>query len=234
MKAESFGITFAYTALLLITTLGVAFVFKSAVSQSTMRNKLFPIIFLILVWIVDSILSLKGVFFDTIKSTPPVFFPAVLATILLAVYFALRYEPLTHFKEENMKYAVALQTFRLPLELIFVWALHLGMIPQQMTFEGLNYDVLVGLTAPFIAYFGYHKRVLPKWALVAWNVGGLILLANIVTVAILSAPTNFQVFTNEPHNTIVLEFPYIFIPFFLVPLALFGHLFALRKLLAKY
>jgi hypothetical protein len=233
MKEESFGITFAYTALLLITALGVAFVFKNAVTQSTMRNKLFPIIFLILVWIVDSILSLNGIFLDTIKNTPPFFFPAVLVTLLFAVYFAFKYPPLTHFSGENMKYVVALQTFRLPLELIFVWALHLGMMPKQMTFEGLNYDVLVGLIAPFIAYFGYHKKILSKWMLIGWNVAGLILLANIVTVAILSAPTNFQVFTNEPHNTIVLQFPYIFIPFFLVPLALFGHLFALRKLLEK-
>ncbi len=233
MNTATFGITFAYTALLLITALGVVFVFKNAVSQSTIRNKLFPIIFLILIWFVDSILSLSGVFLNTLKSTPPVFFPAVLATVLLAVYFAVKYEPLKGFKDENMKFAVALQTFRLPLELIFVWAFHLGMMPRQMTFEGLNFDVLVGLTAPFIAYFGYHKEVLPKWALVGWNVAGLVLLANIVTVAILSAPTNFQVFTNEPHNTIVLKFPYIFIPFFLVPLALFGHLFALRKLLKK-
>ncbi|MDL5051220.1 hypothetical protein QQ054_35040 [Oscillatoria amoena NRMC-F 0135] len=233
MNTESFGITFALTALLLITALGVAFVFKSAVSQSTMRNKLFPIIFLILVWIVDSILSLKGVFLDTIKSTPPVFFPAVIVMLSLAVYFALKYEPLTLFKKENLKYAVALQTFRFPLELIFVWAFHLGLMPKQMTFEGLNFEVLVGLTAPLVAYFGYHKQVLPKWVLVGWNFAGLLLLANIVTVAILSAPTNFQVFTNEPHNTIVFKFPYIFIPFFLVPLALFGHLFALRKLLAK-
>eukprot|EP01035_Chromulina_nebulosa_P032386 gene32386-43270_t len=216
MNTESFGITFALTALLLITALGVAFVFKSAV-----------------IWIVDSILSLKGVFLDTIKSTPPVFFPAVIVMLSLAVYFALKYKPLTHFKEENMKYAVALQTFRFPLELIFVWAFHLGLMPKQMTFEGLNFDVLVGLTAPLVAYFGYHKQVLPKWVLVGWNFAGLLLLANIVTVAILSAPTNFQVFTNEPHNTIVFKFPYIFIPFFLVPLALFGHLFALRKLLAK-
>src|SRR5262249_58571242 len=46
---------------------------------------------------------------------------------------------------------VALQMFRVGVELAF-WRLHLeGVAPVQVTFEGRNFDVLVGLTAPVVA-----------------------------------------------------------------------------------
>jgi hypothetical protein len=46
---------------------------------------------------------------------------------------------------------VALQTFRVGVELAF-WRLHAeGLAPVQVTFEGRNFDALVGLTAPVVA-----------------------------------------------------------------------------------
>lgn len=226
-------LNFTYIALLLITALAIPVVFRKTVKNSSAKRKYIAPILLLGVWVVLSVVASKGIFLDTIKNIPPAFVPAVFTTAAFAVYFALYYKPLHEFADSNMKYAVAIQTFRLPLELIFVWLLAHNLMPVQMTFEGRNFDVLVGLTAPFIAYFGYHKTILPKWALIAWNFVGLGLLINIVTVAILSAPVSFQVFTNLPHNTIVFKPPYHFIPFFLVPLALFGHLFALKRLLKK-
>lgn len=226
-------VNFWYILLLITTTTAIIRVFRTTVKASTAKRKYVPIIGLLLLWTVLTLLTLQGVFLDTIKNTPPAFMPAVLAANLFAVYFALYYKPLQELNPQKMKFVVALQTFRLPLELIFVWLLTLNLLPIQMTFEGRNFDVLVGLTAPLIAYFGYHKNILPRWLLIGWNFIGLALLANIVIIAILSAPTNFQVFTNLPHNTLVLQAPYHFIPFFLVPLALFGHLYALKRLFAK-
>jgi hypothetical protein len=233
METIPLNFTLTFLALVAATLFALVAVFKKTVAGSSAKNKYLPLALAGVLWLAYSLLAAKGLFLDSIKNTPPAFMPAVISTALLAAYFALAYKPLQQFNEEGMKYAVAIQTFRLPLELLFAWALALGAMPQQMTFEGRNFDVLVGITAPFVAYFGYVKPVLPKWFLIAWNFAGLALLVNIVTIAILSAPTNFQVFTNEPHNTIVLTFPYTFIPFFFVPLALFGHLFALKRLFVK-
>lgn len=231
MKTVPLSVNLAYSALFVVTLLAVIFVFRKTVLSSSKKRKYVPILILIVLLVVQTILAIQGFFLDTIKNIPPGFLPFVVSANLLFIYFALLYKPIQEINAERMKWVVALQTFRLPLELIFVWLLALGLLPIQMTFEGRNFDVLVGLTAPFIAYFGYHKKVLPKWSLIAWNVIGLVLLINIVIVAILSAPSNFQVFTNLPHNTMVLLAPYHLIPFFFVPLALFGHLFALKKLL---
>ena len=122
-----------------------------------------------------------------------------------------------------------LQFFRFVVE-IFLWMLFVGeLLPIQMTFEGWNFDVVSGITAPVVAYFFKDN----KKVMVAWNILCLGLLINIVTIAILSMPTPFQVFMNEPPNTVVANFPIVLLPAFLVPLAYMLHFFSLRKLLMK-
>jgi hypothetical protein len=57
-----------------------------------------------------------------------------------------------------------------------------------------------------------------------------VLLANIVLVAILSTPNPFRVFTEGPPNLLPSTFPYVWLPSFLVQLALLGHLMLFRRL----
>lgn len=123
---------------------------------------------------------------------------------------------------------IAPQVFRVGVELL-LWQLYReGAIPEQMTFEGRNWDVLVGLTAPLVA--GALARGWGGWALaLGWNVAGLLILANIVVVAILSTPLPFRVFLNEPANTIIAEVPYVWLPALLVPVAYLLHLLSLRQ-----
>jgi len=124
---------------------------------------------------------------------------------------------------------VAFQVFRVPLE----WLLHRlfseGVIPVQMTYAGLNFDVISGITAGVIALLLRSGRRSPRLVL-AWNILGLLLLANIVTVAVLSTPVPFRLFTNEPANLLPSTFPYIWLPTFLVQMALLGHVVVFRAL----
>jgi hypothetical protein len=96
----------------------------------------------------------------------------------------------------------------------------------------LNYDVLTGLTAPFIALYLARNPGRKKTVGVVWNILGLLLLLNIVTIALLSAPSPFRIFMNEPANTIVAYWPFIWLPGFVVPVAFLLHVFSLKQLLA--
>jgi hypothetical protein len=129
----------------------------------------------------------------------------------------------------NLKAITELQVFRVFVEII-LWLLFIqNRLPIQMTFEGLNFDILAGITSLLAARWLLRSR---SW-MIAWNILGLALLINIVTIAILSMPTSLRVFDNEPANTIVTQFPFIFLPTFLVPLAYILHFLSLRKLLMK-
>lgn len=126
---------------------------------------------------------------------------------------------------------VGFQAFRIPVEVV-LWLLFLsGRVPLQMTFEGRNLDILSGIGA-LILFLVFRGRSIPRSLLWLWNIAGLALLINIVTVAVLSTPLPFRVFHNEPANTIVTRFPFIWLPAVLVQAALFGHLLVFRRLLS--
>ena len=102
-----------------------------------------------------------------------------------------------------------------------------------MTFEGRNFDILSGLTAPIVYFFGFIKKQLNKTILLLWNFICLGLLINIVFIAVLSAPFPFQKFAFDQPNIAVLYFPFTWLPACVVPLVLLSHLATIRQLLKK-
>jgi len=155
---------------------------------------------------------------------PLVGVPLITTIILL---FTSEMETLLGFL--SLRALTQLQVFRVFVE-VLLWLLFIqNLLPEQMTFEGRNWDILSGITALLAARFLLTSK---HWMAV-WNILGLVLLINIVTIAILSMPTPIQVFNTEPANTIVTQFPFVFLPTFLVPLAYILHLMSLRKLLIK-
>ena len=126
---------------------------------------------------------------------------------------------------------VAFQFFRLPVEIFLHGMYEAGQVPVQMTYAGLNFDIFSGLTAPAMAWLIWRGKM-RRIGLWGWNIFGLVLLANIVTIAILSMPTEFRIFMNEPTNTFVAHIPYVWLPTVLVQTALLGHLLLFRWLWA--
>lgn len=124
---------------------------------------------------------------------------------------------------------VGFHAFRLPLEIILHQLGNENAIPPQMTYHGMNFDVVTGVTAIAVALWA-AMGTLPRVVLLLWNLLGLGLLLNIVTVAILSTPVPFRVFMNEPANTIIATAPFIWLPTVLVQFAWAGHLLIFRRL----
>jgi hypothetical protein len=125
---------------------------------------------------------------------------------------------------------VTLQAFRIAVE----WLLHRfyveGLVPVQMTYAGRNFDIVSGATGLVLGLWLLAGRSAPHGVLLAWNLLSLGLLINIVTVAVLSTPVPFRQFLEGPPNLLPSTFPYVWLPSFLVQLALGSHLLVFRKL----
>lgn len=132
-----------------------------------------------------------------------------------------------------LAWLIGFQAFRVPVELMLDLLYHAGAAPVQMSFEGRNFDIISGLTALPVAWLAARGR-LPEWGLQLWNLLSLGLLLNIVVIAILSMPLPVRLFFNEPANTIVTTWPFVWLPVFLVQAALFGHLLIFRRLLRAH
>ncbi|MFZ5891834.1 MAG: hypothetical protein ACOY0T_12330 [Myxococcota bacterium] len=128
---------------------------------------------------------------------------------------------------------VALQAFRFPLELLLVYGFHAeGKAPVQMTIQGQNFDIVSGISAIVLAGMLVLRgeRQVSRALIWVWNALGTALLLNIVVLSVLSMPGPLRYFQNEPANTFVFRWPYIWVPLFFVIVAAFGHALVFRKL----
>jgi hypothetical protein len=124
---------------------------------------------------------------------------------------------------------VGVQGFRFPLELMLHRAYNEGLMPIQMSFSGFNFDILTGLSAILVALVLVWKpRSLTLVRI--WNTTGIVLLANIVTIALLSAPSPFRAFHNEPANVWIAETPWVWLPTVYVFAAITGHILVYRRI----
>jgi hypothetical protein len=123
---------------------------------------------------------------------------------------------------------VGIQGFRLPLELAMHAMYERGVMPVQMSYSGRNFDIVTGGTALVVAWLVFAGRGGRRLVL-GWNVLGLLLLVNIVTVAILSTP-RFRYFGDDRLNVWVTYPPFVWLPAVMVLAALAGHLVVFRAM----
>jgi len=131
----------------------------------------------------------------------------------------------------NLKTLTLLHTIRIPVELVLFLLFTQKAIPEVMTFEGRNFDILAGITAPIIYYLAFVKNKIGPKGLLLWNILSLGLLINIILHALLSLELPFQQFGLEQPNRAILYFPYVWLPTILVPIVFFSHCATIQRLL---
>lgn len=219
-----------------LTTITTLLLFVNAIknaSQEETRKKANVIALGLIGWlIIQAVLSLQNVYNTNTYSLPPKIIllgilPAFLAILLLFTtkkgkqfIASLPLKNLTH-----------LNIVRVPVEVVLFWLFINKTIPELMTFEGRNFDILAGITAPIIAYLGFRKTSVNRPLLLIWNFVCLGLLINIVLNALFSAPTPVQKFAFDQPNIAILYFPFSWLPTFIVPIVLLGHLISIKQLL---
>ena len=159
---------------------------------------------------------------------PPPFAWLVLA--ILALGFTIAFSPLGRRLATGLPLwvLIASQSFRLPLELAMHGMYERGVMPEQMSYSGYNFDIVTGTSAIVVAILVKTGVGGTRLAAV-WNIVGLALLVNIVTIAIASTPA-FAAFGPDRLNVWVMDPPFVWLPAVMVLAALAGHLLVFRAL----
>lgn len=179
------------------------------------------------VWLaVTGLLGGTALLHDFSRTPPrlPLLFGLSFAVIYFASYFP---GPQALIEKPGLAWLIGLQVFRVAVEIFLFLGHRAGFVPVQMTMEGRNFDVVTGLSAMPMAWL-VAKKLAPRWLVHAWNTMGLALLLNVVVIAVLSMPTPLRRFHNEPANTFVTYFPYVWLPLYLVQVAWMSHLLIFR------
>jgi hypothetical protein len=208
---------------MLVTGLSIWFFYRAANSSRL-------VLFILCGWIlIQGLIACSG-FYTLTDTFPPRFILLVAPPILTILLLFLLPKGKAFIDRLDLKTLTLLQSVRLPVELVLYWLFLYKQIPELMTFKGRNYDVLTGLSAPLILYYGFDGIAVKQKLVLFWNLISLGLLLNIVINGLFSAPFPFQQFGFEQPNVAVLHFPFIWLPCTVVPLALLAHLAALRQL----
>jgi hypothetical protein len=191
------------------------------------------VLMVVLLWLViQAGVGVSG-FYTKTQSMPPRFMVALGIPLLAIIILFSTRRGRAFLDTWNIKWLTWLHVVRLPVELVLYWLFLQKKVPQLMTFEGVNFDILSGITAPIIAFVGFKDGKPRKTLLLIWNFICLGLLLNIVIQAVLSAPLPFQQLAFDQPNVAVLYFPYVWLPAFVVPAVLLSHLVTIRKLTLK-
>ena len=200
---------------------------------SRRRKIVFVTTLVIFTWmIILAVLSANGFFADFSK-LPPRPALAILLPLPVVLLVAFSKKGTRFLQSVPRHWLVLMQSFRIVVEILLWFAFITGKLPGQMTFEGQNFDVITGILALPVGYLLSKGKSYSSKLGIIYNVIGMLFLLNILVVAVLSMPTTFRYFMNEPSNTLVAQFPFILLPGVLVPLAYSLHIFSLRQLLSK-
>jgi len=185
-------------------------------------------------WLLITALLSVGGYYSNFKYLPPrVFLFGLFPPLLLAIILCFSKSFINILRQVPAAWLIKVQSFRIVMELMLFLAFLGDLFPFQMTFYGFNMDIIAGITALFAGRVFFRKGRIFKPEVVIWNVFGVLLLVNIVFVTVISTPSIFRVFMNEPSSALIASFPFIWIPTFIVPYALAMHIFSIRQVFIK-
>jgi hypothetical protein len=194
------------------------------------KKKTFIILAGIATWIfLQGALAYSG-FYLNVESTPPRLFFAIGPPVAaIAVLFSLSSVRLA-FDSMSPAFLTYLHAIRFPVEIVLWLLFQHKKIPTLMTFEGRNPDIIIGLTAPIIAYLCFTKKVLSYRVALIWHLLGATLLLNVTALFLFSVPSPFKFFDVDYPNLALFYFPFIWVVSFGVPTAFLAHFIAIKRL----
>ncbi len=183
----------------------------------------------IIIWSLgQSILAFTG-FYQKTDLFPPRFIIVLIPVLLFITFGLFKKNRNWIIQNRRTEWSTLLHTIRIPIEIILYYLFINKMIPELMTFEGSNFDILAGVSAPIIGIL-WLKNMINRKALIVWNILALLLVLFIFTIGILSSELPIQLFGFEQPNRAINYFPFILLPATIVPIVIYTHLTDLIKL----
>ena len=183
-----------------------------------------------LLWIaLQTYISTTG-FYQDFSNAPPKLLLSFAPTLILIIALFMSKKGKAFIQEINLETITYMSIIRIPVEIVLALLFHHGVISVWQTFEGSNFDIISGITAPIVAYMVFSKKTWSKKILLVWNIVCLLLLLNVVVTSLLAAPHPLQQISFDQPNIAIAYFPFVLLPAVVVPIVIFSHLVSIVRL----
>jgi hypothetical protein len=133
-----------------------------------------------------------------------------------------------------LQWLVGVQLYRVAGGLFLIAYLQ-GDIPGEFAVPAGVGDILIGLTAPFVAVHVSRRGIRKAWpAVLAWCALGILDLVVAVGTGVLTSPSTLQQLALDDPNTAIVSYPFVMVPTFLVPASIILlHVFVIARVRAR-
>jgi hypothetical protein len=181
---------------------------------------------LLTIWVLYVIaMSFTGIL-DNLSMPPKAPILIIIPAIIIA-FIASSLKGFQSVLDNTPKHVLILiQSFRIIVELLIYGAFLDGFFPQRVTFEGLNYDILMGIIALPMGLL-VLKGIAKRKAILAFNIIGLMVLG--LTGYAFVSSFYFTDFVSASGEIALVQVPFILLPGVLLPFAIFYHLVSIKQ-----
>jgi hypothetical protein len=219
------------TAILCLGYLAGVSIVIAAITARYLRERLRALLIGLPLWLLYvGLLSYSGVVSNTSLRPPGIVYVAFPPVLFVLLGFAFSGAGARIASAFPFWVIIGMQTFRIGVELLLHRLWVDGLAPRMATYQGGNLDIVIGLSAPFVAWISTRGRRGERLAL-GWNVVGLLTLANAITLSALTAP-GLNLIHSEVPSMAIGVFPFTYIAGFFAPLAMALHALSIRALRA--
>jgi hypothetical protein len=203
---------------------------KTMTQRKTRRKKLFITSFVMAIWLgIQYLLSENG-FYSNLNLAPRIPLFMVLPLFLFTLILFKKNKKKPFIQAIPIYIPIAYQSFRAVIEGLFYYTFLQGILPVQVTFEGVNYDVLWGISAVLMGMYAFRKNASKK-LLIIWNYIGI----GVVAFAAFTFITSFYFPSIWGSENLRIskefnQFPFLLLPSFFMPSAIFVHVLSIIQL----
>lgn len=227
---------FSYMLLTLMTVIflcgiGLTAIYKTSINQK--KDSSILIIGLI-AWQLFIVLMSKTGILESYDFPPRFALAFIFPTFIFTGIFLYRNRNKKWIKSIPEHWIVYFQSFRILVEIIFVFSVSAGILNPEVTIEGYNYDMVFAATAPIIGLLVYSLKILPRKIVLIWNFIGVAVLISVIVVFMTSIYKPEMYGSSLPILPLdAMTYPYNLVAAFLMPTAVFLHILSIIQLTRK-
>jgi hypothetical protein len=224
LKASYIGLS-----ILMILIMMIIFIKTKRKVEGASPSVLYLIVPIALWLVYLGVLSYQEILFDASFPKFPLFL--FLPFFLFTMVFYVKFRNNEFIQSIPLHWTAFYQAFRVPVELILFGTFLTEIIPVDATFEGANFDILVGISGIFIGVLIYKTGMKYKLLLKIWNTLGIVMVLIVgVVIGVSMFKPEILGYSEIQLHPDFLTMPYLLIPGFLAPSAIFIHVVSFIQL----
>ena len=234
MTVQTGYISLSILTVVLLFLIGNYAISKTFSNQKKVRNKRLILGFGLISWLVYIYLIGVSGFLLNYDFPPRFFIFLVLPAFIFTGIFIYKNRKSEWINNIPKSWLIYFQTFRIGVEVLFVYSISVGLLNKEVTWEGYNFDLLMGISAPLIGLLVFNWKLIPQKIALWWNYLGIFILMSVIFLFVSSLYFP-QLYGSE---TPLLpksagSFPSVLIAGFLMPSAIFIHFLSIVQLNRK-